>query len=128
MPAMRVLYRAVRSSATYRAGQLGRPPRLLQGECSVHGRVRLVAPPGLDERIAEQLVGVVSRLVAATEEHAEAIGYGQHLKVGSGLGYMHVTLRLPPCRPNNLLAVPPAAGGPTTTADHGHDRPAPLQK
>lgn len=57
---------------------------LAQGECSLHGRVRLVAPAGLDETIAEQLVGTLNRVVAAAEDHAAALGFGEHIKVSRG--------------------------------------------
>lgn len=40
-----------------------------------------MAPPGLDDSVATQLVETLNRLVPAAEDHAQAIGYGDHIKV-----------------------------------------------
>ena len=36
----------------------------------------------MDERVAKQLISVLNRLITAAEEHADSLGFGQHLKVG----------------------------------------------
>ncbi|GAB4823545.1 hypothetical protein N2152v2_010591 [Parachlorella kessleri] len=71
---------AVAAFAAAREAAQDAVPPTGRSETSIHGRVKLVAPPGLNEKIASQLTSVLNRLITAAEEHADSLGFGHHIK------------------------------------------------